>query len=119
MNTGRDVEVAIKAINVNGVNRQLIKCSEELNELAAVCSKAAFDGQIIVKTMVDEIADVRFAVLKLVTILEGNIPGVYEKMIQHTYEYKIEMTNDVLDSEIMKAQMLAEQAKPEEEADDS
>ena len=116
MNKNRDVEVALRAINIKGVIKQLAKCSEELSELSKVCSRAIVDDKVDTKKMAEEIADVKFTILQLMLIMGGTEEvNSFQKLVDLNYEYKVERTNELLDMDVKDMQarvrMMEEQKK--------
>ena len=116
MNKNRDVEVALRAINIKGVVKQLAKCSEELSELSKVCSRAIVDDKVDTKQMAEEIADVKFTILQLMLIMGGTEEAnSFQKLVDLNYEYKVERTNELLELDVREMQARARMAEPKKE----
>lgn len=93
-----DIEIAKTIINKYGVNAQLAKVGEELNELAIVCMKAISSGKLDYRNMAEEIADVRFVMLQLMLIMneQSGQDGWFEDLVDTNYNYKVHRTLDLL-----------------------
>jgi NTP pyrophosphatase (non-canonical NTP hydrolase) len=92
-------KVAGMLIHAYGPQRQLIKCAEELNELAIECLHMADGNHGKPQKMVEEMADVRFMFLQLSLIMDEELNGKFDEVMNEAYTYKVKRTKILLGKE--------------------